>query len=127
MKTETVAVVTSPPPSATLTSRAYDGVVSRSSDAPTFTVTAPVLEANAKLPPPSAEKIICDTVKTFFIHWTFYFVFFFGRAIHKFQIPTTHLFTVHSYIACNLKSTNSNVHIKVHCHQTTKFRAQEIK
>jgi len=35
------------------------------------------------------------TVKSFFIHWTFNFVYFVGyRTIHEFKIPTKHKFNL---------------------------------
>ena len=61
-----------------------------------------------------------------FIHWKFNFVFFMGRAIHKFKIPTKYLFTILSYIGYNLKSMNSCLHEHVHHHHTTKFLANEM-
>ena len=48
---------------------------------------------------------------------------FLGREIHKFKIPQK-IFIHFTYIAYNLKSTNSSVHKHVHHHQTMKISCQ---
>jgi len=47
-----------------------------------------------------------------------------GSAIHEFKIPQI-IYSL--YIAYNMKSMNSSAHEHVHCRQTTKFHAHEIK
>ena len=61
-----------------------------------------------------------------FICWSFNFVFFLGRAIHEFELPTI-LFIHLSYIVYNLKITNWYVYEHVNHLQTMKFHANEIK
>ena len=56
---------------------------------------------------------------------TFNFMFFVGRAINKFKIPTKYIFTL--VIAYILKSTNSSIHKHNYRLQAMKFRVHEIK
>ena len=60
------------------------------------------------------------------IRWTFNFVHFVAKAIHKIRFPTKNI--IHSSnIAQNFISTNSNFNKHVQCRQTAKFCAHEIK
>jgi len=67
--------------------------------------------------------IYCEVIC---IPWTFNFVYFVGRPIHKFKIPTKYFYSLIN-IKTNLKSTNSNVHEHVNCLMSTKVCAHEIK
>ena len=65
-------------------------------------------------------------MKSFFIHWTFNFVYFYGKTIYKFKISTKCWFNL--IVVCLIwKYTNSSVREHVHYHQTMRFRAHDIK
>jgi len=69
------------------------------------------------------RKIYCELI---FIRWTFNFVYFMGRKVHKFKIPTNCWFNL-IVVSLTWKSKNWRVHEHVHHHQAMKFGAHEIK
>jgi len=70
------------------------------------------------------DSIYSDII---FIRWTFIFVYFVGRAIHKIWDPTK-IFIHFSFITYYLESMNSSVHKPCPFYpQTTKFCANQTK
>jgi len=77
------------------------------------------------IPDTIPDNMYCEII---FIRWTFNFVFLVSWVINEFMISTKYLFTLEfSYIAYNLKPTNSSVHKHVHRRQFTKLCAHEMK
>ena len=68
-----------------------------------------------------ADTLRCiNNCAIIFIHWIFNFVYFVGRWIHKFKIPTKCLFNLIA-VCFFWKSMNSSVLEHVHYNQTTNF------
>lgn len=63
--------------------------------------------------------------RIFFLHRTYNFLYFMGRASLELKIPT--LFKRWNMLLPKIKSTNLCVHVHVRCLQTTKFRSYEFK